>query len=178
MHSRNNIAKHRYDSRFFPISGASLHEIGGFTLWELVNLVLSQMVWSNFRENKLYLRSTVVVTCELHQCDPGSFPCVDQHFFSFIFPHFNAAANNTYSTHTHRQGDTLNEVLHCLGHAAFDLQNCTVIFRNSDITDNVVHCGFGSLHFKQQRKRDTLVRVLLCSRHPIFDLKKCNGITQ
>ena len=101
MHSRNNIAKHRYDSRFFPISLASLHEIGGFTLWELVNLVLSQMVWSNFRENKLYLRSTVVVTCELHQCDPGSFPCVDQHFFSFIFPHFNAAANNTYSTHTH-----------------------------------------------------------------------------
>ena len=85
MHSRNNIAKHRYDSRFFPISGASLHEIGGFTLWELVNLVLSQMVWSNFRENKLYLRSTVVVTCELHQCDPGSFPCVDQHFFPFIF---------------------------------------------------------------------------------------------
>ena len=81
MHSRNNIAKHRYDSRFFPISLASLHEIGGFTLWELVNLVLSQMVWSNFRENKLYLRSTVVVTCELHQCDPGSFPCVDQLFF-------------------------------------------------------------------------------------------------
>ena len=98
MHSRNNIAKHRYDSRFFPISGASLHEIGGFTLWELVNLVLSQMVWSNFRENKLYLRSTVVVTCELHQCDPGSFPCVDQLFF---FLYISTPLQTILTAHTH-----------------------------------------------------------------------------
>ena len=55
-------------------------------------------------------------------------------------------------THTHRQGDTLGGVLHCFGCAAFDLQNCAVIFRNSNITENVVYGKFGLLHVKQQGK--------------------------